>query len=198
MAPGGAPGVPRCVPGSRSGNAGRRLRWEGCRATPSGFAVWGRRGGLPLGRGGLRRRLRGPRRGGAAPDWWRRGSDRVHQRTGASGRSLPDSSRASGASILSLRRKAARAITKAEMGLDRGSGACTRAAGRRVQRRSDQRVATSGNDGSAQPVGTSADELPFGTGVGALPIAQEKSPTPFGYDPRQRSFLTAWSVRVAG
>jgi hypothetical protein len=39
------------------------------------------------------------------------------QRPGASDRSLPDSSRAPGVSILSPRRKAARAITRAEMGV---------------------------------------------------------------------------------
>ena len=53
--------------------------------------------------------------------WHRTGSDAeaagCHQRPGASGRSLPDSSRAPGVSILSPRRKAARAIMKAEMGV---------------------------------------------------------------------------------
>jgi hypothetical protein len=77
------------------------------RVTPLGFAASSSRSRRPS---------------WAEAGWHRTGSDAeatgCHQRPGgASGRSLPDSSRAPGVSILSPRRNAARAITEAEMGV---------------------------------------------------------------------------------
>ena len=71
-----------------------------------------------VGRGGAGRR----RTGGEAK------ATGCDQRPGASVRSLPDSSRAPGVSILSPRSKAARAITKAEMGVVTSKNAAMRIA----------------------------------------------------------------------